>query len=632
MVIILPFAYISIFLAVGNSHLATDWRQGALRSALLWMAYLVFLTEILSLFNAITLWALFVGWLIPIIAAWIFLWQRHKAEGGILLPSIARPEGWMDWVLLGGIAFYLVMTALVAFLAPPNTFDSLNYHMARVAHWVQDRSVRHFLTGIDIQNSYSPGAEMTILNVFVLAGNDTFVNFIEWLSSAGCIVGASWIAYKLGAQRRGQLLAAVFVATLPMGIAQASSTMNDFVVAFWLICIAAELPTLIDEKKPAALPFEGLAAGFAFLTKPTSAAYLIPLGIWTIFSAFRALGVRTALIWGSFAVAAGLLVNLPHLTRNLMVYGNVFDPVMSSTFANELKTWQGTTSIFLKHLSVHAGTPWKKINAGEYLALDMIHHLLGVDINDPRTTQVGKLRISPPIYNEVRIFNPIHALLAFVSFLVLLLNFHRSDRKAILLLFSNLLGLVIFSYFFKWQTFAVRYTLPFFVLFGPIVGYASCKPSKGTKAIQAFMGLLLLILSLPWLFRIEQRPLVDNREGIPFAGKSLLDTPRGEWYFVTAGDKPALKTIATSIKETNCHQVGLVISGSSPEYLYWIALDAPRPDMRIEWITSNSATLELQDPSFVPCAVICESCGNDDHFNNLVKVLDNGSQQLFLEP
>ena len=76
----------------------------------------------------------------------------------------------------------------------------------------------------------------------------------------------------------------------------------------------------------------------------------------------------------------------------------------------------------------------------------------------------------------------------------------------------------------------------------------------------------------------------------------------------------------------------MVISGSSPEYLYWIALDAPRPDMRIEWITSNSATLELQDPSFVPCAVICESCSGDDHFNNLIKVLDNGSQQLFLEP
>jgi hypothetical protein len=40
----------------------------------------------------------------------------------------------------------------------------------------------------------------------------------------------------------------------------------------------------------------------------------------------------------------------------------------------------------------------------------------------------------------------------------------------------------------------------------------------------------------------------------------------------------------------------------------------------------------LLDPTFVPCAVICESCGGDDRFNHLIKVLDNGSQQLFLEP
>jgi hypothetical protein len=632
MAIILPLAYIGILLAVGNSRFGTDWRQAALRAALLWMGYLVFLTETLSLFTAITNTALFIGWLIPIVGAGTFLWWCRKNGSRILLPRFARPEGWLDWVLLGGIFFYLGLTALVAYLAPPNTFDSLNYHMARVAHWVQDQSLRHYLTGIDIQNSYSPGAEMTILNVFVLAGSDRFVNFIEWLASAGCIVGASWIAYKLGAQRRGQLLAAVFVATLPMGIAQASSTMNDFVVAFWLICIAAELPTLMDEKKPAALLFEGLAAGLAFLTKPTSAAYLIPFGIWTIISAFRTLGARTALIWGSFAIAAGLLVNLPHLTRNMMVYGNVFDPEMSSTFANELRTWQGTTSVFLKHLSVHAGTPWEKINAGEYFVLNKIHNLLGVAINDPRTTQVGKLRISPPNYNEIRIFNPIHALLAIVSFLVLLFNFRRPDSKTDLLFLANILGLIIFSYFFKWQTFAVRYTLPFFVLFGPIIGYTSCKPRKGTKAIQASIGLLLLILSVPWLFRIEQRPMVDNPAGIALAGKSLLDTPRSDWYFVTAGNQATLKTIAASIEEANCHQVGLVISGSSPEYLYWVALDAPRPDMRIEWITTSAVSQKLKDPSFNPCAVICESCGKDDHFNNLIKVLDNGSQQLFLQP
>jgi hypothetical protein len=521
---------------------------------------------------------------------------------------------------------------LVAFIAPPNTFDSLNYHMARVAHWAQNQSLRHFVTGTDIQNSYTPGAEIAIFNSFVLAGSDKYANFVEWMASAGCLVGASWIAYQLGANRRGQRLAAVFVVTLPMGIAQASSTMNDYVVAFWIVCIAAELLTLGGQKEPVALVFEGLAAGFAFLTKPTSAAYLIPLGLWTIFIAIRALGTKAALLWGSIALMLGIVANLPHLSRNFSIYGNAFDPVMSSTFSNELKTWQGTTSIFLKHLSVHAGTPWPKINAGEYFVINKFHEFLGVEINDPRTTQVGKFRISTPSFNEVRIFNPVHAYLALISVFLLFIKFRRSDHKTAILLLANIFALVIFSYFFKWQIFAVRYTLPFFVVFGPIVGYAFSKSVKSSKILPPVIGLILLTFSLPWLFRIEQRPLVENREGIPFAGKSLLDSPREDWYFVTGGDQSTLKEMAASIAQAGCDQVGIVISGSSPEYLYWVALDAPRSDMRIEWITSNSATLALKDPSFIPCAVICESCGGDNHFNNLVKVLDNGSQQLFIEP
>ena len=161
--------------------------------------------------------ALFIGWWIPILAAGIYLWQRRKNGNRIFLPSIARPEGWLDWILLGGIVFYLVMTALVAFLAPPNTFDSLNYHMARVAHWAQNQSLRHFVTGLDIQNSNTPGAEAAILNTFVLTGGDQWSNFIAWAAYAGSAIGAAWIASGFGAPKSGQWLAAIFALTLPDG-------------------------------------------------------------------------------------------------------------------------------------------------------------------------------------------------------------------------------------------------------------------------------------------------------------------------------------------------------------------------------------------------------------------------------
>jgi hypothetical protein len=631
MVIILPLAYISILLAVGNGRLSTDWRQAALRAAMLWMAYLVLLTEILSLFNAITPWALSIGWLIPVIAAGIFLWQRRKSRKRILLPHPHHPEGWWDWILAGGIVFYLILTAVVAFLAPPNTFDSLNYHMARVVHWVQDQSLRHFITGLDIQNTNTPGAEIAVLNTFILAGGDKWSNFISWAAYAGSAIAAAWIAINFGASKPGQRLAAVFALTLPMGIAQATSTMNDGVAAFWLICVAAEIVSFGKDGEPVALLFAGLAAGEAFLTKTTCASYLLPMGIWLVILAFRRLKVRQVVLFGFTSLLLALAVNAGFISRNLNTYGSLVDPTMTSLHSSELRNLQGVTSNVLRTVGQQLGTPIAKVNAGEYLVIAGIHRLMGIDINDPRITSIGKFRISGPNFNEIRVINPLHMLLILLAGLTMLITFRRVEKVAWIYTLVIFSGLLIYCYLFKWQIFGSRLNLSFLVLLSPIVGYGFSNVSQ-RPIIPQTINLLLIVLSLPWLFRIENRPLIDNPAGIPFAGESLLDTSRHDWYFVTGGDPSEIKDIATAIEEADCHQVGMVISGSSPEYLYWLALHAPRPDMRIEWITTSAVSQKLEDPSFKPCAVICESCGKDDHFNNLTKVLDNGSQQLFLQP
>jgi len=631
MVVILPLAYISILLAVGNSRFGADWRQAALRAAMLWMAFLVLLTETLSLFTAITLPALFIGWLIPVIAAGIFLWQRRKSEERILLPHFGRPEGWSDWILLGGIASYLALTALVAFLAPPNTFDSLNYHMARVVHWVQDQSLRHFITGLDIQNNNTPGAEMAILHTFVLAGGDGWSNFIAWAAFAGSAVGAAWIAGNLGALKSGQRLAAVFAVTLPMGIAQASSSMNDGVAAFWLLCAAAEIVSFGKTSEPIGLLFLGLAAGEAFLTKATAASYLLPMGIWIAILAFRRLKVRQAFLFGLISLGLAMALVAGFITRNVLTYHSMVDPTMTALHGNQLRTWQGVTSNIVRTIGQQLGTPSSKVNAAEYLVFNGLHRLMGIDINDPRTTSIGKFRISGPNFNEIRAINPLHMLLILLACLTMLVTFRKVEKTVWIYTLVVFLGLAIYCYLFKWQIFGSRLHLSFFVLLSPVVGYIPSTVLQ-RRSVTQIAGAILLLLSLPWLFRIENRPLIANPAGSPYEGKSLFNTSRGDWYYVTAGKQSAMKDIATSIKEADCHQVGMVISGSSPEYLYWLALHAPRPDMRIEWITSNSATIKLEDSSFTPCAVICESCGKNDHFNNLTKVLDNGSQQLFLQP
>ena len=58
-----------------------------------------------------------------------------------------------------GLGAIVVMAGLTAIVAPPNTYDSMTYHLPRVMHWIQNQSVAHYPTHIPRQLHFPPGAE-----------------------------------------------------------------------------------------------------------------------------------------------------------------------------------------------------------------------------------------------------------------------------------------------------------------------------------------------------------------------------------------------------------------------------------------------------------------------------------------
>lgn len=96
----------------------------------------------------------------------------------------------------------------------------MTYHMSRVVHWIQNRSIAHYPTHITRQLHQSPWTEYAILHFQILSGSDRFANLIQWFSMVGATLGVSLIAKQMGADLRGQFFAAVFSITIPMGILQ----------------------------------------------------------------------------------------------------------------------------------------------------------------------------------------------------------------------------------------------------------------------------------------------------------------------------------------------------------------------------------------------------------------------------
>jgi hypothetical protein len=192
-------------------------RQSVLSAAIVWAVLLVAMTEMLSVFHSLTFaWVLGLWGIVILILCFIcLLFNKNVAFIGRL--KVAKTS-LMSRLLLLWMFLIVATVGLIAWIAPPNSSDSMTYHMSRVAHWIQNQSVAHYPTNILRQLYLNPGSEFIITHFQILSGGDRLANFVQWFSMVGSTCGVSLIAKQLGAGARGQILAAVVVTTIPMGI------------------------------------------------------------------------------------------------------------------------------------------------------------------------------------------------------------------------------------------------------------------------------------------------------------------------------------------------------------------------------------------------------------------------------
>jgi 4-amino-4-deoxy-L-arabinose transferase-like glycosyltransferase len=610
MLAILPLLnFLSLFLYLITIQRDVDWRRTFLRTCILWGLYAVLILELFSLISGISAFSLSIAWTLPTLLFSFKLFQGYLRSHCIKFPTLSIPKSWLDRVLILAIGATLILTLIVATKAPPQTGDSHVYHMSRVAHWSQNQSIRPFATGIRFQNTMSQAAELIILHFYVLAGSDQFANLPQWLAMAGSLIGVYLIASQLGLKLTGRLFTVAFTASIPMGIVQASNTMTDYVVSFWMICVVSEGLALIqDNPSWKNSTFLGLAVGLAIATKPTSFAFLLPFTVLIPIKLLRQIPFRRLLyisLWICFLI---LITNIGHLSRNYTLYGSPMGHEGTiQRHANESINGKVIISNLLRHASLHVGTCWPEFNDWVYLQITKVHVKLDQDINDPKTT-FTEFRILTPNTHEDFVTNPIHAYLIIFSFFLNFIVWRRTNSIQKTYGAIVILGFIVFSSIFKYQIFATRLQLPFFVLMAPYVGSIFSKLPHRKLILCA--GIVIILMAYPWLFKINSRPIFPNKQDYVIG--SIFSESRENLYFASLqSQKDTYTTITDMIRDKDCSNIGLFLSGSSPEYLWWVLLGAPRKDLKIEWLVSDSPTAKYEDPSFSPCAILCENCPSE---------------------
>lgn len=535
------------------------------------------------------------------------------------------------------ILLLLLSTGIIAWVAPPNTFDSMTYHMSRVMHWIQNQSVDFYPTTILRQLLSAPWAEYAILHAVVLGGTDRLANFVQWSCMVGSLVVAAGVARELGAARYGQLFAALFCATSPMGILQSTSTQNDYVVGFWLLCFVFQVLKFRRTRKLFDGVFLGCALGLAVLTKPTAYVFALPFVLWLVLDTlFTAGSKRTAQLLACLSLA--LVVNAGHFYRNYEFSGTPLGQTLDSgdySYENAVFGPSVLVSNALRNIGLHLETGTRLDRVSQRF-IERAHSWIDISINDKRTTWPEyDFRVQGQKHHEDYAGNFWQVMLILVCIFFYLIFLKKSALTTIYMLLS-VIAFLVFCGLLRWQPWHSRLHLPLFLLWAPAIGLIMGQMwevrlkdfvwlrfplleqrmpivGRALDAVQqikfcAVAGLILIVASLPSLYLSETKSLLGER--------SIFSLPReSQFFYVAPHMAEGYLETADLIAKAGCTKIALYGFSNDWEYPVW-ALAKTRGAVEVEirhvmaaLVTPTGKPLAGSgiNKNFEPCAVITPS-------------------------
>jgi hypothetical protein len=474
--------------------------------------------------------------------------------------------------LLGALLVIGATTLLVALVAAPNSWDSMTYHMARVAQWYDHGNVEHYYTAIDRQLWQPPfGGYLVLLGYGGLGGRDHLANLPQWIAGVGAVLLAMEIAGLLGADRRSRYIVALFTATAPAIILQSTATLTDLLGGFWIGCAAwlALVQYLAPRFSARDALWFGLALGLALGSKGTS----IPLGLpWLalfLLPAFRPFRPRAVLLQGATIVLVIVVLGGSHYLRTVALYGDPFGPeAVQKMLRPASMEFPSLLANLVAHLSLQLGTPWSGLNGLLSQAVGGIHSALGVDLA-LLYPYFGGFRIFAWSFAEDIAGNLVHTVLGLGTVILLIVTWRRIPPAQRWMAACFLAGVLLFGATVRWQPFIARLHTPILVLLAPCL---LLPMERRFPRITALALGAAVVLAFPPLFQNTLRPLWPARShgwtGI--RPRSILVESRDAQYFAMRPElqRPYLSAVH-ALAGRQCRRVVLVAGYDSWEYPLW---------------------------------------------------------------
>jgi len=618
-----------IFLFFSKKEIRLSIIKGTLFFSLLVLG----VTETLSLVSSLNYLSLLLSWgIINIVLIYLISKKESLGIYPILiskLKEVIKGLNYFEKFLIAFSVFILLGIFIQGLVYPTNNWDSMAYHMPRIVHWIQNESLTHYRTPIYPQLNSPPFAEIVILNINLLVGNDYLSNTVQLFYLLITSVTITLLAKELGLNKFGQILSAFILICIPEVILLGSSTHTELVLSFFMVSSIYFLLITIKHQTLISFLLLGCSLGLAATTKSTAYISLTPfLLVWMIYQLYQIISHKVQLKWLSYLVMllSFVAINLGHYSRNYELTSSVFgaDEDIYNIYVNEEHSIKMLISNVSKNLSNQFGIP--KVAPIAYRATEYIHEKIRIDLNNPKIT--SHYTIDPLATHENNGANTYHIVLIFLSCIWLLANIKKQNKFLIVYWLAIIMSFLLFCYYLKWQPW-VKLHVPFFIFYTVVLAHFIVVISKVRALffiiISGFVVHATLILLFNW-----SRPLITFP---PFTSEIKITDTRYEKYFSRfLRYHHDYKVVKDEIATQRFKNIGLLFGNYDMEYQLF--LEIYREDIKSIHLNTCSLSESITVEGEIDCIV---STKNEDlidykgeKFYNVTKEND-GYLYLFLK-
>lgn len=581
----------------------------------LWMLFLFALTEGLSVVYALRFRYLFAAWGLFDALLWALFVVQWRLSG-VSVKSAIR-EGYAcgrrtlkETPGYGVLLLFGAAVLALSLITTPHNWDSMTYHLPRIAHWAQNRSAAHFATNSIRQVSSPVLGEFVNLHVYILCrGHDLLFNLLQGASYLTCAVMTAAIAGRLSCDRRFRFLAALLYMSMPIAFAEALTTQVDNFASVWLLFFVYRLLAYTDRERP--MKFDkitvfrvgemGLCVAWGYLTKPSVCVGMVVFALWLLLVCIGRRDRPGDLVKIFFCALPCVAIPMaPEILRNFQSFGAYASP---SAGAAQLVGTVQPSYLFvnlLKNFSFNMPTVLVRdgheifaeiaVQAAKFLRVDLDAKAISENGREYGLHEGGNYHCDTaggPVVLWLFIFCALWILLRFGK-----IQWKKCGRGYAA---AAALSFLAFCTVLRWEPYVGRYMISYLALLCPMISMILQIETGEKRRRPIRWGMVgticfLCVMELLNLFRYHYKVFQEHARTRPYS------------YFASRWDEMApYAALTDQIKSRGYENVGMHLGKADDfEYPFWAMLDG----CRLEHVLVKNETAGYADETFVPDCII----------------------------